>query len=385
MSKYDVKAVRDKLRASMSGKFIDPDEFKPEKANSTTEPLKYRFFILPPLAKGDVIKSGTVKKSMDQFFITHADHWIDNKPYPCPRIWVDGSDCKVCQFGFDLLKSIDKKEEEKRKAVIKQWMPSTYHMVNIFFPNWKGNPEEVRGKVMFFNAPKTLFDLWSSTLMKDDCGDKDDPQAFGIFFDESAGFLFELQVLKQGRSNSYKTSKFLPNGGEPMPMIRGKDGSTSDEILAKLLFNRHNLWEKIKAPDPQKLNAVFARIVDGDDSGNDNGGFDQDDTVQTESRANRATQRRNSADDTENDVMAKPSRKGSSSSNDEDADDADEDVVSHMEDDLAAEEPLDNVSPKKTGQAKSGATAKSNAKSEPETESTDNDSSDIDDLLSQLD
>ena len=75
-SKYDVNAIRQKLKQSMSGKFTDPDEFKPDKAKSTTEAIKYRFFVLPPLFKGDVLKSGTVARSMDQFFISHANHWI---------------------------------------------------------------------------------------------------------------------------------------------------------------------------------------------------------------------------------------------------------------------------------------------------------------------
>lgn len=354
MSKYDVQAIRNKLKSTMTGKFADPDEFKPEKANSTTDPIKYRFFILPPLAKGDMLKSGEVKKSMDQFFISHANHWINDKPYPCPRVW-GGSDCKVCQFGFDLLKEeVNQKDEDKRRKIIRQWMPTTYHMVNIFFTNWKGNPEDLRGKVKFYNASKTLFDQWTSTLMRDDCGDPDDPQAFGIFFDENSAFPFELQVLKQGRQNSYKTSKFLPNGGEPVPMIKNKAGEPDEAMLEKLLRSRHNLWTKINEPDHEKLDKVFSVMTHGDDD--DDGGFDQDEVS--------------------NKVQSKPAPqpKAAPKPADDDDDEDDEDVVTHLsgddDDDLSSESP---IAEEKAPAAK------------PAASKDDDDSSEIDDLLSQLD
>ena len=273
MSKYDINAIRAKLKKTMSGKFNDPDEFKPEKANSTTEPIKYRFFILPPLFKGDELKSGVVERSMEQFFISHANHWIHDKPHPCPRVW-DGGTCKVCQFGFELLKEDKYRQDEvARREVIRQYMPTQYNMVNIYFTSWKGNPEDLRGKVRFFNASKTLFDQWTSTLMKEDSGDPDDPQAHGIFFDENAGFVYELQNLKQGRQNSYKTSKFLANGGKPTPMLDDK------AMLPKLLKLRHNLWEKIEVPDEAKITQIFNTLVHGDDSEHEDGGFDKNESA----------------------------------------------------------------------------------------------------------
>lgn len=355
MSKYDVQAIRNKLKTTMTGKYSDPDEFKPEKANSTTDPLKYRFFIMPPLLKGDMLKTGEVKRSMEQFFISHANHWINDKPYPCPRVW-EGGDCKVCQFGFDLLKEeANQKDEDKRRKIIRQWMPTTYHMVNIYFLNWKGNPEELRGKVKFYNASKTLFDQWTTTLMRDDCGDPEDPQAFGIFFDENAAFTYELQVLKQGRQNSYKTSKFLSNGGEPVPMIKAKPGESNEEVLAKLLRCRHNLWDKITTPDIEKLERVFSVMTHGDDS--DDGGFDQDENVSTKI--------------VENKVASKPATKPSKPVDDDDSDD--EDVVTHLSDDLSSEMPISKKEPKPAAKPAAKASA------------ADDDANEIDDLLSQLD
>ena len=339
MSKYDVQAIRNKLKSTMTGRFNDPDEFKPEKAASTTDPIKYRFFILPPLFKGDELKSGEVNKSMDQFFISHANHWINDKPHPCPRVW-DGSECPVCKFGFDLLKEEEnQRDEDKRRKIIRQWMPTTYHMVNIFFSTWKGNPEDLRGKVKFYNASKTLFDQWTSTLMRDDVGDPDDPQAYGVFFDENAAFTYELQVLKQGRQNSYKTSKFLPNGGKPTPMITAKSKKEQEEILTKLLRNRHNLWDKINQPDIEKLNSVFSVMTNGDDEPDDGGfssrsGFDEDEVTN-----NKPTVVSDSItdDDDLSDESPMEEEKGSlvsanASSDDDDSNEID-DLLSQLDDD----------------------------------------------------
>ena len=45
---YDINEMRKKL-SQMTGRMSDPDEFRPKKNESTTEPIKYRFFVLPPL------------------------------------------------------------------------------------------------------------------------------------------------------------------------------------------------------------------------------------------------------------------------------------------------------------------------------------------------
>ena len=367
MSKYDVNAIRQKLKQSMSGKFTDPDEFKPDKAKSTTEAIKYRFYVLPPLFKGDVLKSGTVERSMDQFFISHANHWINDKPYPCPRVWDGGGECPVCQFGFDLLKEEEnQKDEDKRRKVIKQWMPTTYNMVNIFFTNWKGNPEELRGKVKSYNASKTLFDHWTAALMRDDSGDPEDPQAYGVFFDENAGFVYELQNLKQGRQNSYKTSHFLPNGGVGKPMIADKDGSANMDMLEKLLKSRHNLWDKIEIPDEEKIKKIYNVMTHGDDDDVDDGGFDEDETTSTEK-----VEKVNKSETKKKEKAKKP---------DPDDDDEDEDVVTHLDDDdddsLSDESPLADEEP---------AEKEKKEKKEEPVKGDDVASDEIDDLLSQLD
>jgi len=142
-------------------------------------------------------------------------------------------------------------------------------MMNIYFPDVKGNPEELRGRVMFYNAPKTVIDICSAVLMRDDCGDEEEPEAYGVFFDENAGFVFELQVLKQGRQNSYKTSKFRAT---KKPMIALENGQPDFAKLTSLLAMRHDLFSKIETPDSEKIKRLFEVMVNGDDSGGS--GFD---------------------------------------------------------------------------------------------------------------
>lgn len=271
---YDVASIRKKLREQMSGKYVDPDEFKPAKADSTQEAKKYRFYILPPLKAGDELKSGTVEKDMELFYLQHGNHWVHNKPNPCPRVW-GSDDCPICEAGFEILKK--EKDEQTRKELVRQWMPNTYYMVNIFFTNSKVNPEDLRNKVKFFNAPKTCLDIWANTLLKDDAGDTEEPEAFGAFFDESAAFVFQLEVLKQGRNNSYKTSHFLANHGKPSPMIKDAEGNADHKKLEKLLKLRHNLFEKVREPEPDKIEKLARVMLDGDDF-EDGGGFDDDET-----------------------------------------------------------------------------------------------------------
>lgn len=278
---YDVNAIRKSLQKAVSGKFSDPDEFRPEKAKSNVEALKYRFFILPPLRQGDALKTGPVKKEMDNFFLRHGQHWINDRPHPCPRVY-DGSECAVCNTGFQLLQECKDKKlgDERKQSILRQWMPTTYYMVNIFFTNWKGNTEDLRNKVKFYNAPKTCVDKWLATLMRDDKGDDEDPDAFGVFFDESAAFAFELNVLKEGKSNSYKTSSFIKNQGIPVAMIRNADDTPNTKAIEALLKARVNLWEKVEVPDPEKLRRLASQLISGDDDDTpSNGGFDMDEVA----------------------------------------------------------------------------------------------------------
>ncbi len=272
---YNIDDIRKKLKDSSKGKSIDPDEFRPKKIDNQNDQMKYRFFILPPFQQGDKVRGGAASQSMDQFFIHHGTHWIQNRPHACPRLHYN-EECPICQFGFDLLG--ETKDDEKRKNIVRDWMPNSAYMVNIFFPPWiKSNPEELRGRVMFYNAPKTCFDLWMACVMRDE-SNEEDPEAFGVFFDETAGFLFELNVVRKGKNNSYAASKFIANNGQPQPMVR-------DDNFKMLLESRHNLFEKLQKPDPVAIKRLATSLIDGDSASVEEGssGFDVDESTPVKS------------------------------------------------------------------------------------------------------
>ena len=306
---YDINAMRKKLIQQSSGRVVDPDEFRPKKNESTTEPIKYRFYILPPLMQGDELKSGTVTKTMDMFYIKHGSHWIDSKPYPCPRVAGSPDKCPICQCGFDLMK--EEKDEDARRKIRTDWMPSENYLVNVFFTNWKNNPEELRGKVKFFNATATCFKMWSQALERvDSGGDSDEPEAFGAFFDENNASLFELSVLKQGNYNSYITSSFRKE--KPGPMIIGEDGKASAKGLATLLKCRINLWDKIQVPDVGVLKAQLNKMLHGDDttptSSSVDTGFDVDEIE------SKSSQKQTSAPKPKQENISKPNSSSASES-----------------------------------------------------------------------
>jgi len=260
---YDVDAIRNRLKQQVSGKYNDSDEFKPAKAENN-ESLKYRFFVLPPIKKGDKIKSGIAEQSMENFYVQHGDHWVQNRPHPCPRTW-NNEKCELCQIGFDMLKT--EKDEDKRRAIVKAWMPTTFYTVNIYFPNISVNPEELRGTVKYYKGSKTCCDKWIAAILRTDCGLADDPQAYGVFYDENAAFMFQLEAEKQGKSNSYKSSKFIHNGGKPVPI------GTPDDIV-KILEARIDIFSKITVPKPDAVAKLASSILNGDDGS----GFNMDET-----------------------------------------------------------------------------------------------------------
>lgn len=299
---YDVGELRKRMQQQVGGKQSDPDEFRPKKAESTTEAILYRFYILPYFMAGETIKGGVAEKGMSNFYIQHGAHWLNNKQYQCPRIW-DGTRCDICNIGFDLLR--EEKDENKRKAILSTWMPSTYYMVNIYFPAIDVNPEELRGRVKFFNAPKTCFDQWQAALMRENMGRDDDPKAYGAFFDENAAFMFQLEVLKHGKNNSYKTSKFIANGGKPSPMFVGADGKAHPEGIAKLLALRNNLWNKVRVPDINEIQRIAKSMLDGDDANAaPTNNFDKEDTVVAESKPQQTSPKTSSPKASAPDVLS---------------------------------------------------------------------------------
>jgi hypothetical protein len=311
---YDLNAIKKKLK-EFGGSKSDPDEFRPAKAKPN-ETLKYRFYVLPGLLEGDKLKGGIVEKSMDLFFVNYGQHWVQNHPHACPRVY-DGSECALCDFGLKLLRDKSLGDNERQK-IRTDWLPNSSYVVNIFFPNVKANPEELRGRVMYYKAPKTLFDMWTACINRDapDVIDPDEElEPYGVFFDESSAWLFELQVQMNGKTNGYKTSKFIVgNDKKPVPIAKNEDGSPNTKQIAQLLAQRINIWERLEAPDREKIKKLSNTLIYGDDAEESkpqmakSSGFDSDEEDDLPKKASKPAAKHSVVDEDEDDAPAPPKK-----------------------------------------------------------------------------
>lgn len=375
MSKYDVNAIRQRLQKTLSGRQSDPDQFKPKKADDG-QTIKYRFYVLPPLSKGDKVKGGTATRDMEQFFVKHGQHWINNRPTSCPRLYLEQEeDCGLCSWGFDLMR--ETKDKDQRSAIAKQWMPNESCFVNLYFPPIQLNPEELRGTIKFFNAPTSILQMWAECLERNDKGtDPEQPEAWGVFFDENEAFQFELVVTKKGRGNSYEKSHFVTKDGVPHPMIRDQQGNAIEKAIRGMLAQRIDPFTKIEVPNPEKIDKLFKMLVEGDDD--EGGGFTEEgkadkasDKAEAKSDAKTADKAKNKA---KTDKAKTEPAKAETPSEDDDTGvvpsfpDSDDDVLSN-------EAPLADDAEAEPASTPAGtATATADEDSDP----------DIQDLLSQL-
>jgi hypothetical protein len=111
--------------------------------------------------------------------------------------------------------------------------------------------------------------LWSDAINRDGPGDPEDPQAFGVFFDEKSSYLFQLTVNKNGQNNSYSQSKFIVGEKGSRPIAEESD-------IQSILDRRIDLFTKLQDVDSAVIAKIANQIVNGDDDSN--GGFDEDDT-----------------------------------------------------------------------------------------------------------
>ena len=269
---YDIAKIRQQVK-KRAGRGSDPTEFKPPKMDDN-QTMSWLFYVLPGFKEGDQLVSGQAERSMDQFFLMNGAHYLEGKRIGCPRIVLE-ENCDICQAGFDMLQEIDKSNKDKRREVASKLLPGTYYKVNIFFPNIDKNPEDLRGQVRWFNAPKTVFERWEECLYRDDDGgDPEEPMPYGVFFCPEEAYLFQLTVTKQGQNNSYLTSKFRLTESVQLRPIAGKVGAPDEKAIAEILSRRIDLYSKLPDIDQAEI-ARVARNITGDDTG---GGFDRDET-----------------------------------------------------------------------------------------------------------
>lgn len=289
MSRYDVKAIRNQVKKRMK-KERDPTEFRPPKVDDG-KPVKYRFYILPPLEKGNAIDTGESENSMELFFLENGAHYLDGKRLGCPRV-INETECKICDFAFDCIREVkelglgDEEQKDRIRSISSKMLPGTYRMVNIYFPDGpvgKINPEDLRGKVFWYNAPVTVFDMWWNCLCRDDDGgDPTEPEAFGVFYDEENGYLFQLEINKKGRGNNYEKSKFIVTDQIKAHPIAFKNKKLDKGRIEEILSSRHDLFDKLPPIDEENLKKVTRNLSDGDDSGgSSSGGFSKDEESST--------------------------------------------------------------------------------------------------------
>lgn len=238
---YDLEAIRSKMRKKKGGgRSRDPNEWRPDKAE-TGKPLKWKFFILPPV------------DSMDIWYYEHGNHFIDNKVIECPRIH-DGATCPLCQLGFDLMKETDDKEE--RRAIAKKFLSSSRYSVNIYFPSVKSTSADLRGKVKWFSMPQSIYGICEDVIMRDPPeGDAIEPEPFGIFFDPENAMPFVLEARKKGEYNSYEASHFID---KKMPITNG-----GEEKIKAILDARHDIPTLFPDRDVDLLETIASKFEDG--------------------------------------------------------------------------------------------------------------------------
>lgn len=276
MNKAEIlNRLREKIKNQKSGGFTrDPNEFRvdQEKLNA-----KYKFFVLPGVESGP--------KPMEDFYIVNGSHWINRRPNGCPRV-TDKQECPVCKAGFDLMNDAKENgmDKEHVSKIAKTWMPNNRYTMNIYFPDIDSNPEELRGTVKFWHAPKTVYDMMEACILSDNKGDEDDPQAHGIFYyydDDSSdepipgGFLFQLSLSKKSGGGkayvSYESSKFLYGKGS-MPLA-SKGGKPDSAKIAKIMGMRHDLWSKIESRNVSALKKIVEDLANSDGSDDSDGEF----------------------------------------------------------------------------------------------------------------
>jgi len=258
-----LQKVRTRLKKD-KGSRRDPSMFRVPNVKAGDDPLKFRFVVLPGLSKGDKCADGVASATMGgvdhdvapkekrlllPFCVKGGQHWINNLPYGCPRLF-DGEDCPWCNVGFNLRNECD--IEEERKKIARMYLPRSIFAANIFFPADKVNPPEYHDQVMWYIMPKTVYDKMEECLMRENAGDEVDPKPFGFFYDPEDCLVFQLEVGHKGGFNNYVNSKFLLNRV-----------SLPEDKVDDILGRRHDLVAKFPERNSAELQGLLDKVMSG--------------------------------------------------------------------------------------------------------------------------
>ena len=285
-----LRRVRERLQQKKGGYKQDPNLWKAPQVG-VNEEFKVKCYVLPPLEKGETCTSGKAAHGMDGLFFTQVgDHWINRKRYPCPRVY-DGDECAFCQLGFDLLSTLD--DKKARSETSRKYLPRTQYVVNLWFPPYKGTPDDLKGQVKYYAMPKTIFDKLDECLQRDNAGDDpDDPAAWGLFYETDDAIPLSIVINRKGDYNSYVDSKLLANG-------RGPIAKSAAEIK-KILAMRHDIPAKYPERTEENRKALQGFIDElyagTQDKSDDDGGFDADETKDSTPVSEPETKTKSSAD-----------------------------------------------------------------------------------------
>lgn len=271
--------VRKRYQEQSGKRAADPNEWKPPKARPGQE-LNFKFVVLPPLDIGERCVGGKNETNMMGLpTYRGGTHWVNNRPYECPRLH-DGEDCAYCQFGFDLLSETEDKDD--RRQILRTYVANEFYAVNIYFPPFKSNPPELRGKVMWWKVTqKTVWQKFKECLDRDeDSATGDTPEEnkpWGFFYEPDESYVFLLKITSKGEFNNYDGSEFLVS--TKGPIIANKAGEPDMEKIQVLLDQRHDLGSKFSARDASKL-AEMVRSLENPEPETESSGFDEDELLE---------------------------------------------------------------------------------------------------------
>jgi len=275
-SKAALLAKMRKNQNKSGGSKRDPTEWRPKYKEGETQ--KFKVYILPPLMEDDIClgKDGSPIKAesdWDVWFVNHGHHFINKRRHQCPRIHGTG-DCPMCDAGFELMRDVD--DKDARRAIAREWLSQESRGVNIYFLDSKENPDDLRGKVLWWNMPNVLFEQCVACIERDNPGDdEDDPQPFGLFFMPDEAFPVSIQLQEKGGYNNYDGSKIL---------AKSRSITDDEDELDSILNRRTDIRLKFDDPDPKKLSEIVDDKLASTAGG---GGFDDDDAV-SESKSSKS-------------------------------------------------------------------------------------------------
>jgi len=269
--KKRLEDARKKMNEKKSGR-RDAFEYRFPKADKD-KTYQLRLRVLPELTAGEPCEGGVAKEGMDNWYYQHGYHWVEGLgKVECPRIH-DNEQCEICQIGFDLLNETD--DEEHKKTIKRKYLATQFGAVNAYFLDTDKNPEEVRGKTLWISFGKTIMDKLHECLSRDDAGDKDDPHAFGLFFDVTQGHTLLVEVKKKGEYNNYDQSKLLQKGS---PLAKDKDGEADWEKIKEILDHRHDIPAKFAKRSKERVKEAIKRLTKGSSKKSSDSEWEEDET-----------------------------------------------------------------------------------------------------------